>query len=70
MFKDCKPKTPIEFHWLDHHGKRHSLKTTYYYFKNYAIQLLEESHIAKVYDVYYTVNNEITHKLDYYNQVF
>lgn len=64
------PQTRVVFHWKNPKGIQESLATTWEYFKNYAIELLEDEQIDKVRDVYYTVNNEITHKLDYYNQEF
>lgn len=63
-----KPTTPIEFHWLDPQGRRHKLVTSYKYFKNYAIEFLEQEQVDIVYNVHYTLGN-ITVKLDYYNEV-
>lgn len=63
-----KPTTRIVFYWLDELNKRRSLATTYEYFKNYAIEFLEDEQLDKVRDVYYTVENFITYKLDYYNE--
>ena len=61
------PTTKIVFHWLDSFGVRHSMQTTYEYFKNYAIEFLEDEQLDKVANVYYTIDNMITKKLDYYN---
>ena len=63
-----KPITKIVFHWLDDLGVRRSFKTTYTYFKSYAIELLEQEQLDIVSDIYYTIDNLITKKLDYYNE--
>lgn len=64
-----KPTTKVVFNWTNKNGTKCSLSTVGRYFKNYAVEFLEDEKIDKVRDVYYTVNNEVTHKLDYYNSM-
>lgn len=62
--------TKIVFHWTNRNGTKEKLETTGRYFRNYAIELLEDEVFDKVFNVYYTVDNKITKKLDYYNEDF
>ncbi len=65
MNRDAK----IVFHWTNSNRTKGRLETTGQYFKNYAIELLEDSTLDKVLNVHYTLDNEITKKLDYYDLV-
>jgi len=58
--------TPIVFHWKEKNIHK-TLNTSFCYFRNYAIELLEQEQNDIVHNVYYTINNQITIKLEYYN---
>ncbi len=62
-----KPNDKVVFYWLSKQGKRCSLTTTGYYYKTYAIELLEDFFIDKIQNPSYSVNNEPEIMLDYFN---
>ncbi len=57
----------IVFHWTNKNGSRGNVSTTGMFFKTYAIELLEDEAFDRVFNTYYTIDDKITHKLDYYN---
>ena len=62
-----EPMTTVVFTWLNKKGLREQITTRFAYAREIAMELLEQEQIDKVRDIYYTVNNKASYKLDYYN---
>ena len=64
MNRDSK----IVFYWTEKSGKKRQLETTGEYFKNYAINLMEDEFLDKISKPHYTIDNGVLKILDYYNE--
>lgn len=62
-----KRNSRVVFHWTNKNGTKDKLETIGRNFKNYAIELMEDELLDRVFNVHYTVDDEITKRLDYYN---
>ncbi len=67
--RSMKRNDLVVFTWTLKSGVKQSLLTSGAYFKEYAIQLLEDQAVDKVFNVHYSHNNT-TIELDYYNSSF
>jgi hypothetical protein len=59
------PRSNVVIWYEDQFGRKWEHKTRWCYFREDAIQILENN-VDIPYDIYYTIENE-THLLDYYN---
>jgi len=61
------PTDRVVFTWWSYQKTKCELRTTGEYFKNYAIELMEDEKVDKVFNAHYSINEGKLVRLDYYN---